>query len=1087
MFWNIAEFFIKNSKISLVIVIITIFLWIWSYLIIPKQYNPSIIVPAFNIMIPANWLSAKEVSKYVISPLENKIMELKWIDEVYWTAWDNYWNLMLKFKVWEDLDKAKIKLIQKVNENIWLKPNLVWNPIITSIDPETLSQITYAITYIWEDLSKEEKYIYLRSIANIIKENIKTVKNLTTIEIVWWYKNNIIVDLDLDKLQNLNLSLSHIYNTLKNNTLKLSNWNISTKSGNKIAIEVDWKSNIINDLKKTILQNNDKWIIYLEDIAKIKKWVKKIDKLSFYNKKEAVFIWFWKIQWTNSVFLTKNISKKIEEIKETLPKNIQLNTIQNEWKTAENATNMLLINLLQSIIIVFIILAIYLWKKWAFNTAISIPLTLSLVFFLALLLWENINRITLFALILVLWMLVDNSTVVVENISRHLDNRALTWKTKLQAVKEWVQEVWTWTILSTIARLLAFWAMFAVWWMMWEYMWPIPKFVIIALLISLLIAFTINPWISYITAKDIETKDNKNKKQDNKYDIRKYYLNFMKKYLNNSKKSNRNRKVFKIIFWLSLIVIILWPIYWWIFKARMLPKSNADQIYLWIDTPRWWNSDKIESIKKDSLNFFEKQKVPKELKIIKNISITSGQAFIWDFANLFRWWLSRTWENQISMRINLISPNKYKKLTWNNRIFSEKYTYKIRPLFRKYILNKYPDIKVRLLEDPPGPPVRATFLAIIKSNASNENKLYFMKKVENEVKKIWKSEQIVDIWNSLSTTYRKVTIKLNKEAIIKAWLTSLQIINTINIATNNINITSIENNNSLEQTNLILGVKNNQRDSIELLNKIFFINNSWEKIFLDSIANIKYTFVWDIINTDKREKSDYIYWEMWDNSLIYPIIKLFWILKSNAFLNWEYKVSSWSPYKIDYLWLKDWKRYTIEWSWEWSLTMDTFRDLWLAMWFSLLAIYFLLVWQFANFRVAGIIMITFLLSFYWIFWGFSLLYLFKNEYFSATSMIWIIALWWIVVGNAIILIDYINILKKKWLKIEDALLKAGYMRFAPIILTSLTTIFWAMTIIWDPVWSGLAWSIIWWLLVSSILTLVAIPIFYYDSQKNNWN
>jgi len=119
MFWNIAEFFIKNSKISTVIVIVILFLWIWSYLIIPKQYNPSIIVPAFNINIPANWLSSKEVSKYVISPLENKIMELKWIDTVYWTAWDNYWNIMLKFKVWEDIEKAKIKLNQKVNENMW--------------------------------------------------------------------------------------------------------------------------------------------------------------------------------------------------------------------------------------------------------------------------------------------------------------------------------------------------------------------------------------------------------------------------------------------------------------------------------------------------------------------------------------------------------------------------------------------------------------------------------------------------------------------------------------------------------------------------------------------------------------------------------------------------------------------------------------------------------------------------------------------------------------------------------------------------------------------------------------------------------
>ena len=297
----------------------------------------------------------------------------------------------------------------------------------------------------------------------------------------------------------------------------------------------------------------------------------------------------------------------------------------------------------------------------------------------------------------------------------------------------------------------------------------------------------------------------------------------------------------------------------------------------------------------------------------------------------------------------------------------------------------------------------------------------------------------------------------------------------------------IENSNSLEPTNLILGVKNNQNNTTDLLNNISFTNNKWKKIFLHSIATVEYSFVASEINTDKREEVNYIYWEMWDNSLIYPVIKLFWILMDDEFLNGEYEVVSWSPYEIEYIWVKDDKKYLLQWWGEWELTMDTFRDLWLAMWLSLLAIYFLLVWQFASFRIAWIVMITFLLSFYWVFPGFSLLFLMKNEYFSATSMIWIIALWWIVVWNAIILIDYINVLKRNWLTIEDALLKAWYVRFAPIILTSLTTVFGATTIIWDPVWSGLAWTIIWWLLVSSIMTLIVIPIFYYDSQKDDWN
>jgi len=1089
MFSKIAKFFIENSKLTIVLVLITLLTWIWSYFIIPKQYNPTIVVPAFQVIVPSPSLNNDEVSRLIVSPLENKIMELEWIDEVYWIANDNYGWVMVKFQVWVDKEKAKIRLIQKLNENLDLKPLWVENPIIKTIDPDELPQITYAISYSWNDIKNDEDvYIYLKQIAKLIENKVKTIENLTTIDIVWWYKNNIIIDLDISKIEARNTDIMQVYDVLQKNNLSLPAWDIWEK--NKIFINVEWKVNSIDNLKKLVIWNYNWSTLYLEDIAEIKYWVKRIDKISNFSDetwtKKAVFIWFWKAIWTNWVFITDKIIEKIEEIKKDLPNNIELTIIQNEWETARNATNMLLINLAQSVIIVFIVLYFYLWAKDAFNTAVSIPLTLSLVFLLALIFWDNINRITLFALILVLWMLVDNSTVVVENISRHLKERINTWKTKLEAVLEWTQEVWVWVILSTLTRLLAFGAMFAVWWMMWEYMWPIPKFAIMALLISLIIAFSINPWLSYMWAKDITQKETgfstSRPVSNKKFDIRKYYLWFMKKFINQNKKSRTKRKVFKLIFWLTLFTVILWPIYAWIFKARMLPKSNQNQVYLWVDWPREWSSEKMLQVSNDINKFLFNEKLPENLDIVKNVSITIGQPFMSDFANLFRWWWNRIWENQLSARINLISKEENE-----NRLSSEEYVIKVRPLLRKYLLEKYPDVKIRLLEDPPWPPVRATFLAKIKWNAWEKNIDIFRQKIETEVNKIKKEQWIVDIWNSNSTTYKKTILDIDHESVSRAGLSTKQVAYTLAIAINWMDISLIQDKNSLEPTNIFLWVNSNESETLALLDNIVFTNSEWKKIPLSSISTKKYSFVWNEINTDKREKTTYIYGEMWDNSLIYPVIKLFVRLMDKEFVWEDYKVVSWSPYYIEYKWLKDGKTYILEWGWEWELTMDTFRDLWIAMWLSLLAIYFLLVWQFASFWIAWIIMISFLLGFFWVFPGFSLLYLIQNEYFSATSMIWVIALAWIVVGNAIILIDYLNVLKKNWITIEDALLKAWYIRFAPIILTSLTTVFGAATIIWDPVWSGLAWSIIWWLFVSSILTLIVIPIFYYDSQKNEWD
>lgn len=1089
MFSKFANFFIQNSKLTIVLVIITLISWVWSYTIISKQYNPSIVVPAFSIIVEAPSLSSIEVKKLITDELENKIMELEWIDETYWVSGDNYAWVMVKFKVWIDKEKAKIRLQQKLQENLDLKPIWVFSPIIKAIDPDELSQITYAISYNWDDLSDEEETIYLRQIANIIKNKLKIIENVTTFDIVWWTKKNIIIDLDLTKIEAKNTDIMQVYDIIKKNNLSLPAWNINLENWERISLETIWKIDNIEKLKKIVISKNWDSILYLWDIAQIRYWEKYIKSYSKYSDKKnlwknTVFLWIWKQIWTNSVVVTKSIEEKIYEIKKSLPKNIEIAKIQDEWENAKEATWHLIKDLIESIIIVVVILIIFLWFKNALNTATSIPLILSLVFLYAYIVWYNINRISLFALILVIWMLVDDSIVVVENIHRHLEDRINTWKTKLEAILQSVNEVWPWVILSTITKVLSFAWMFAVTWMMWEYMWPIPKFAIVALLLSIIIAFSINPWVSYMMTKEVSEED-KNKhhlKKKTKYDIRIIYLKIMWFFINSKESYKKRRKIFKIIFWTTLVSVIFFPIYSWIFKARMLPKSNQNQVYLWVDWIRWTNAWEMLKIEDDIENFFLKNNnLDKKLNIVSSVSSTIWTPFVWDFANLFRGWNSRSEEYQISSRINLISKEENE-----DRIKSEEFSIKIRPILRDYLLKKYPDLNIRLLEDPPGPPVRATFMMKLKTESDNISLNNFTKKVYNEVNKIAPENKLVDYWTSISTTYKKINIVLDHESVSRAWLSVEQVSNTLAIAKSSVLISLIKDSSSLEATNIVLWVDNNSSNSTDLLKNISFTNNEWKKIFLSSIAKVEYSFVNPDINTDKRMQSNYVYAEMWDNSVIYPVIKLYSILQSSEFLWNDFKFLNWDFYWLHYEWLKDWKKYDIEWDWEWKLTMDTFKDLWTAMIIAIRAIYFLIVWQFRSFAVAWIIMLPFLLGFFGIFPGFSLLYLFKNEYFNATSMIWIISLAWIVVWNAILLIDYIDILKSRWRTIEKAIIEAWYIRFMPIMLTSISAIFWAIKITRDPVWSWLARSIVWGLSSSAILTLIAIPIFFYDSQKENW-
>ncbi len=1092
MYTKIAEFFIKNSKLTLVLVIVSLLAWVWSYIMLPKQYNPSIIVPAFSITLPSYWLYSEEIANLIISPIENKLMEIEWIDEIFSQAWDNYAWFSVKFNVWIEKEKAKIRLTQKISELLLEKPDSIWNPQIKAIDPDELSQITYAISYNWTDLSEKDQYIYLKNIANIIKDKVKTIDNVTTLDIVWWFTKDIIISLDLDKIEARNTDIMQIYKALKENNIKLPSWKITWSEN--IFVWLDAKQNDIENIKKIVIANIQNQTLYLEDVADVSYWINKLNKNSLFytadGKYNTVFLWIWKKIWSNAVFVTNDIKAKITEISKELPKNIILTIIQDEWVNATHATTMLMTNLFQSIVIVFLVLAFSLWVKNALNTSISIPLTLFSIFSIAYIIWDNINKITLFALILVLWMLVDDSTVVVENIERHFAIREKTWKTKLDAIKDAIQEVQVWVILSTVTRLFAFWAMFAVTWMMWEYMWPIPKYSLMASVISTTVALTVNPWISFNLSKDIDLSKKVEKKQKKASLFSKIYLKILWFFINTWKNTNKKIKILKISFWISLLLVMVLPIQFGIFKARMLPKSNQNQIYLWVDAPRWWTNTQMtevnEYINDFLLNCSKKWECDESLNIVKNISSTIWQSFMWDFSNLFRWGIGRVWENQISSRINFIPKDYYKETYKKSRTTSETYTIQIRNKLREYVLEKYPDLKIKLLEDPPGPPVMATFMINIKSNWLKENIDKFAQKVKNEVLNTWGKLSVVDIYDSRSSTYKKINFKIDNEALTKANLTTQQVANTLQIILNGVDLNVLTNNWS-EFSNLVLNVWKDQIDDISKLEKIYFTNNSWVKIPLSSIAETQYTFVNPNILTDNKEDVYSIYWEMWDDSLIYPITKLIKTFLNKNFYKDNYILKDWSLYKIDFIWKDDWKIYSIEWSWEWKLTLDTFRDLWIAMWLSLIAIYFLLVWQFSSFKIAWIIMITFLLWFFGVFPWFSILYLLKWEYFSATSMIWVITLAWIVVWNAIILIDYIHTLKANWLTIEDAILKAWYTRMTPVLLTSATTILWSFTIIWDPVWSGLAWTIIWGLTFSSILTLILIPIFYYDSQKKYWN
>jgi len=985
MIKKFTQFWLENTKVTIVLLIVTVIAGTGAYIFIPKQYNPDIPVPAYSIIVPAPWFSAKEVQNLVVEPLEDKIYEIKDIDHVYGVAKDNFWVVQVRYEVWTDKEKATTRLYNKIFENLWNKPIWIQRPIIRKMDSDDFPVYTF-----WVIDTKHNDAIQLREATKTITNKLEFIDGVSVFYLVWWYKDNINVELDMDKLKAKHIDITQVYNAIKNNNLVFPWWELKLNNTTS-SITINWNINSIEKLNKLIVWNYMWKPVYLQEVASIFKWVWEKKYYSFisnknYNLKNAVFVWIAKLHGVNQVTLVNKIKEKLNKIKKTLPDWYEIVEVDNEWKVASSSTNDLLTNLWESIVIVFLVLLLYLWVKDAINNSFAIPLTLFMVFLIAFILWDNINRIVLFALVLALWMLVDNSTVVIENISRHLKEKK-EQETIKDAILKAVDEVWVWVILATITRILSLFSMFFVTWMMWEYMWGVPKYVVIALIVSLFIAFSINPFLAYLFHKNNKTSKNLHSNKTKKSKIIVWYEKFLWFFL--WEKHKLRRIFFKLFFWLSLFAVIIVPPSLWIFKMGMLPKDNKNQIYIWVDGNNNWSVDKSKEVAEYVSNilkkyyYVHKNNQDSWMNIIDNISYWIWIAPVIDFANAFRWVAFRKQANQISLRVNLIDKNK-------RDLSSIDFTMQIRDVLEKEVWKKYPDAKIRVLEDPAWPPVRASFMLKVQWDRSVEYKDLenLADFIKEKIKPILKKDDVVDVYTTKDTYKTNYRIDIDHQLLSNYWLSVKQVAYTIYNVFHGANISLIHDQHTKESINIHLTVKESQKYVQDVFNQISFMNQKWQEIYLKQFAKIVPSKQQHTVYTEDKNKTVYIYWEMWDNSIIYPAFHVTFALMKDKFWEWKFKVEKTNPYGVSIKSKGTNQTYNITWWWERKLSLDTFRDLWIAMIIALLSIYFLMVAQFKSFKIAWVIMITFLIWLFGIIPGFSIVHELWWVWFTSPSMIW---------------------------------------------------------------------------------------------------
>lgn len=1039
---KITQYFI-NSQLTVLLMAATTILGLFALWFTPREENPQIVVPAANVMVMKPGASAREVEELISRPLQAKLWEIPGVEDVYSVSMNSLAVVTVKFYVGQDKERSLVKLYDKLMSNMDFAPAGASQPLVKPIDVDDVPIV--AVT-----LSPKPGARYddgqLRLVADHMLDELRTVPGVGNTLIIGGRSRQVRVTLDPLRIAGHGLSPLQIAQAITASNMNLQVGDLE-QGNKKLMLETGGFFSSAADVKNAVVGVSNGRPVYLGDVAQVTdgfEETSRITRIGFSDsfaehakigsggERPAVTVALAKRQKLNAVKISDDILAKVEELKKTqVPPGIDVTVTRNDGKNANDAVNELVFHLVVSIIVVIILLFITLGWREAAIVALAIPLTLFITLAVGMIAGQTINRITLFALILSLGLLVDDAIVVVENIHRHYK---LQQHSRLQGAIQAVNEIGMPTILATLTVVLAFIPMAFVTGMMGPYMMPIPFNVPVAMVTSLFVAFIVTPWASYRLMKADHHGDRPQPLEETK--IYKLYRSILAPLLNDSGK----RRLFMGVVIGVFAITMLFPLVQWV-KFRMLPKANKNTFLVSIDMPvgtALENTDRAARAVGDYL---------RRLPEVKDYETFVGTGSVIDFNGLLRGGAFREASHYADIRVNLLDKEERKAK-------SEDIVLRIRPDIARVASQLGANIK--LVEDPPGPPVRATVVAEIYGPDYNKQR-----EIARDIRTLFgKTAEVVDIDDSVKETQEKYQLVVDKEKAALAGVSTEQIVQTLRMSVAGVAVSTLHRPESKNPIEIFFRLPKSERAGLSDLDKVYVTGPQGNQVPLSALVKPVSSETDRAIHHKNLDPVTYVYGEMGDRSQVYAVIDMMRYL-------WKHPLP---------------EGYRIKWDGEMKLTLDVFRDLGAAMGVALIAIYLLLVGRFRSFTIPIVIMAAIPLSMIGIMPGFAL----TGVYFSATSMIGVIALAGIVVRNSIVLLEFILDKKHEGMPLKQALIEAGAIRTRPIVLTAAAAILGAGVIVADPVWSGLALALIFGMLASTALTLVVIPLFYYMVERKHW-
>lgn len=1031
---TLARMFIK-SKLTFVIALTSILMGGMAVFLTPKEEEPQIIVPMIDIQTMVPGLDAHEIERKVTEPIERAVWGLDGVEYVYSASQPHGSMVTVRFKVGEPIEPSLLKIHHKL---MTIRNELPSNSLPSEVKSYSIDDVPFLILTF--SSATMDDYTLRQKIAPLARE-LSSTPDLNRVELLGGLKRSIRVIVDPKKLKDRGVALGSVAMTLKaNNAFYPAGKNWDNKE--VLDIDVGGKFNSATDIENVSIGQRGGSIVRIKDIAKVidgpEERTRSSSLISKNNKnpENAVSVIFAKRKGTNVVTLAKKLLDRAESFSKTLPSDVKLSVLRDYGSTAGDKSNELIKHLLLATLSVTVLIAIVMGFRASLVVAIAIPVTLALTLAVYYFMGYTLNRITLFALIFSIGILVDDAIVVVENIERHLhlDKKSGMINATLRAVAE----VGNPTILATFAVIGAILPMAFVRGMMGPYMKPIPVGASVAMILSLFVAFIVTPWAAVKILKHEAHSSDEAEATPKISALDRLYEKMMSSFLN-KKNVSLSFGAFTII----LLIGAMSLVYFKNVKVKMLPFDNKEEFQVLIDYPA---STSLEQNRLWSIELAQKLVGTPE---VMKVQVFTGEPAPYSFSGMVKHTFTRRSDYQSDFQI-LLSEKGERKLGSHAIIES------LRPIIREFADSKKGMSKV--LEVPPGPPVLATVVAEVYGPDEKTRKA-----VAQEIYTIFKNEpSIVDLdYTWRPSRSKKVymydyakggMLGTNAEMVAQngALLFSESSMGLLNDIT------------SPEEVSIDLSVDNNQRSGANPFTNI--TAPSFESGIVDVGQTLKDPA---IIETETLYRKNlkplsYVMSELSgaEEAPVYGILKLTPQIKyplQTADVPWDTK----SP--------------VVKWDGEWFITYEVFRDLGGAFAVVMVLIYIIVLGWFRSFAVPLIIMAPIPISLIGILPGHVII----GSYFTATSMIGFIAGAGIIVRNSIILVDFIEHQLALGMELKEAVISAGVLRFRPMLLTAAAVVVGSSVMLFDPIFQGLAVSLIFGEVAATILSRFAVPTLYY--------